>query len=223
MWWREPKTAVRGCGCIGGPMCSVATQQYIWDVAFRKICAVWPFPLLPRLISPASLRIYIHLPAKGRTILAFHFPVQGFSVFADKCSPIHPDRCHIASLPLWYIASDPATCNRESAPGTPLPGQHSDTGDYFKGASLEAPCAETQAMCPVHKHSLQECGYQLVSGSGSDSAALLVTGHPDTVQYLRRGFMLLCAATPVPHSLLLFSIVTSQVRAAETICVKGRF
>lgn len=155
MWWRElePKAAMRGCGFINGPVCSVATQQCIWDVAFKKICAVWPFPPLPRLISPASLRIYIHLPAKGRTILAFHFPVQGFSVFADKCSPIHPDRCHIASLLLWYIASDPATCNRESAPGTPLPGPHSDMGDYFKGASLAALCVETQATRCVHKHS----------------------------------------------------------------------
>lgn len=67
--------------------------------AFREICAVGPLPLFLDSSPTSNLRIYIPPPAKGRTILAFHFPVQGFSFFADKCSPIHPDRCHIASLP----------------------------------------------------------------------------------------------------------------------------
>lgn len=200
---RSERLRLPGWSCV--PRGS--TEVYMRCGIQENLCRP-ALPPLPRLISPASLRIYIHLPAKGRTILAFHFPVQGFSLFADKCSPIHSDRCHIASLPLWYIASDPATCNKESAPGTALPGQHSDTGDYFKGASLSAPSAETLAGRHVHKHELQECGYQLVSGSGNDNAmthSLLVSGHPDAAQYLRLGFMPLRAATAatlVPRSLL---------------------
>ena len=145
----------RGGGLLGGPWCRVWLFQLYTGAymrcglaAFRgNVCSLAPPPLPHSLdSSPTSnLRIYILPPAKGRTILAFHFPVQGFPFFADKCSPIHPDRCHIASLPFWYIASDPATCNKEPAPGTPLPRQRSDTGDYFKGASLVLLSAETLA------------------------------------------------------------------------------
>lgn len=56
--------------------------------------------------------------------------------------------------------------------------------------------AETLAGRGVHMHSLpcplQECGYRLVSGSGNDNNtthSVVVTGHPDTVQYLWQRFM----------------------------------
>lgn len=125
-----------------------------------------PYPWLISLIQPQNL----YSPSsKRKGHLGLSFSSSGLSFFADKCSPIHPDRCHIASLPFWYIASDPATCNKEPAPGTPLPRQHSDMGDYFKGASLVALSAETLAGCHIRMHSLpcplQECGYRLVSGS----------------------------------------------------------
>lgn len=168
----------------------------MWSGSIQgNLCSPAPPPLLDSS-PPSNLRIYILPPAKGRTILAFHFPVQGFPFFADKCSPIHPDRCHIASLPFWYIASDPATCNKEPAPGTPLPRQRSDMGDYFKGASLVMLSAETIAGRSVRIHSLscplQECGYRLVSGSGNDNNtthSVVLTGHPDTVQYFWQRFM----------------------------------
>lgn len=172
------------------------------------MCSPAPSPTLDSS-RWSSLRIYILPPAKGRTILAFHFPVQGFSFFADKCSPIHPDRCHIASLPFWYIASDPATCNKEPAPGMPLPRQRSDTGDYFKGASLGLLSAETEAGRHIHTHSLQcslqECGYRLGSGSESingTTQSIAVTGHPDTGQYPWWRFFFCCsrAASPASHS-----------------------
>lgn len=62
--------------------------------------------------------------------------------------------------------------------------------------------AETLAGRCVRIHSLpcpvQECGYRLVSGSGNDNNAthsVVVTGHPDTVQYLWQRFMLLSTSS----------------------------
>lgn len=168
-------------GCSGGSVCCV---WLCWCTVYRSVCEMWSGSIQGNLCSPApppllnssppsNLRIYILPPAKGRTILAFHFPVQGFPFFADKCSPIHPDRCHIASLPFWYIASDPATCNKEPAPGTPLPRQRSDMGDYFKGASLVMLSAETIAGHCVHAHRYACCrnvGIGLCLGQGTTTA-----------------------------------------------------
>lgn len=88
------------CVCVCVSSCIEVVYIRCGLAAFKRMCAVRPLPLLLGSSPTHSLRIYIHLPAKGRTILAFHFPVQGFPFFADKCSPIHSDRCHIASLPL---------------------------------------------------------------------------------------------------------------------------
>lgn len=61
--------------------------------------------------------------------------------------------------------------------------------------------AETLAGLCVHMHSLlrpqRECGYRLVSGSGSDNTthSVVVTGHPDTVQYFWQRFMLLSTSS----------------------------
>lgn len=62
--------------------------------------------------------------------------------------------------------------------------------------------AETLAGHRVHIHlllcRLQECGYQLVSGSGNDNNtthSVVITGHPDTVQYLCQQFMLLSTSS----------------------------
>lgn len=144
----------------GGPVCCVPLSSCIEVnkrcglAVFKKMFAVWPHPLFLGSSLTLHLRIYIYLPAKGRDHLGLSFSSSGLSFFfADKCSPIHPDRCHIASHPLWSIASDPATCNKDLAPGTPLPRQHSDTDDYFKGASLVLLSAKTLAGRDVRKHS----------------------------------------------------------------------
>lgn len=97
-----------------------------------------PSQSLTHLPDPTSEFIF-PLQQKEGPSWPFIFQFRAFFssyFFADKCSPIHPDRCHIASLPFWYIASDPATCNKKAAPGTPFPRQCSDTGYYLKGASL---------------------------------------------------------------------------------------
>lgn len=181
-------------------------------LAFSEICAVQPLPHLLNSSPASNLRIYILPPAKGRTILAFHFPVQGFPFFADKCSPIHPDRCHIASLPFWYIASDPATCNKEPAPGTPLPRQRSDMGDYFKGASLVVLSAETLAgarypytlsTVPAAGMWVSACVWVKERHNNTTHLAV-VTGHPDTVKYLWQRFMLLSSSSQ--HQPLVLSL-----------------
>lgn len=93
----------------------------------------------------SNLRIYVPPLAKNKGHLGLSFSSSGlFFFFLDKCSPAHPDRSHVASLQFWFIASDPATCNKKAAPGTPIPRQCSDTGDYFKGAEqCWTPCPGT--------------------------------------------------------------------------------
>lgn len=107
----------------------------------------------------------------------------------------------------------------------PLPRQRSDTGDYFKGASLGLLSAETEAGRHVHTHSLpcslQECGYRLGSGSESSNGttqSIAVAGHPDTGQYPWRRFFFFAAVLPLAQS-----PVTARVSVGETICIKGRF
>lgn len=161
---------------LHGWICVLCMQERIWDVVWRhsgQFVQFTPSPSL-RLIPPIQPRNLYSPSSKRKDHLGLSFSSSGLSFFfTDKCYPIHPDRCHIASLPFWYIASDPATCNKEPAPGTPLPRQHSDMGDYFKGASLVILSAETLAGHRVHVHlllcPLQECGYRLVSGSGNDN------------------------------------------------------
>lgn len=173
------------CAVCGAPaVCRHVCEM--WSGGIQGILCI-PTPPL-QLISPIQHRNLYSPSSKKKNHLGLSFSSSGLSFFADKCYPIHPDRCHIASLPFWYIASDPATCNKEPAPGTPLPRQHSDTGDYFKGASLAMLSAETLAGHRVHIHlllcPLQECGYQLVSGSGNynnTTHSVVITGHPDTV------------------------------------------
>lgn len=91
-----------------------------------------------------------------------------------------------------------------------LPRQRSDMGDYFKGASLVVLGAETQAGLRVHKHSLRECGYQFVSGSGNDNNtthSVVITGHPDAGQYLWQRFTLLSNTSQ--QRLLVLSLIQS--------------
>lgn len=110
----------------------------------------------------------------------------------------------------------------------PLPRQRSDTGDYFKGASLGLLSAETEAGRHIHTHSLQcslqECGYRLGSGSESingTTQSIAVTGHPDTGQYPWWRFFF--AALELLVLPLTQSPVMAQVSVGETICIKGRF
>lgn len=171
--------------------------------AFREICAGRPLPLFSTHLPHPTSEFIFSLQQKEGPSWPFIFQFRAFLFFADKCSPIHPDRCHIASLPFWYIASDPATCNKEPAPGTPLPRHRSDTGDYFKGASLVVLSAETLTGLCVHVRSplcsLQEPGYGLVSGSGNDNSVthwVVVTSYPDTAHDFWQRFMLLSDAFP---------------------------
>lgn len=227
---------------MGGPVRCVRLRGSVQEgacarcglAAFREICAGQPLPLFSTHLPHPTSEFIFSLQQKEGPSWPFIFQFRAFLFFADKCSPIHPDRCHIASLPFWYIASDPATCNKEPAPGTPLPRHRSDTGDYFKGASLVVLSAETLTGLCVHVHSplcsLQERRYRLVSGSGNDNNAthwVVITSYPDTAHDFWQRFMPLsdafAAAAAQPRLSVSRSAVTSQVRVGETICTKGRF
>lgn len=124
------------------------TWDVVWQHGWDPYSPAFPIPPFSLIHLPHLISEFIFSLQQRKDHLGLSFSSSGLFFFADKCSPIHHDRCHMASLPFWYIASDPATCNKEPAPGTLLPRQRSDTGDYFKRALLVLLSAEV-AGCHV--------------------------------------------------------------------------
>lgn len=195
------------------PLQLYRSVEEMWSGGIQEyVCSLAP-PPLPWLISHTPPQVNLYSPPSKRKGPSWPFIFQ-FRAFLFL--QINALQSTLTDVTLHHFHYDPQPLILPLAIRSRHQGRPSLdnilTWMIILGASLVLLSAETLAGRCAHKHSLpcplQECGYRLVSGSGNDNGtthSVVVTGHPETVQYLWQRFyavlnlFTVAADISVPH------------------------